>query len=161
MSRNIPVVIGTTTFHISKFDAFRQLELLGDLQKEVLPPAGSLLTAVFSPDGAGQERDEQAMRLALQDLSARLGGVALKKWCDELIDPELVSFELPGRDPQKLTPAHRGLAFEDFSQILELLFHILRHNFAGPFVQWAGRFGPVREKLGTLSASLTPPSSKS
>ncbi|EHK65301.1 phage tail assembly chaperone [Achromobacter arsenitoxydans] len=160
MSRNLKVLIGTTTFHITRFDAFRQLELLGDLQKEVLPAAGALLSAVFSADGA-QERDEQAMRLALQDLSARLGGAAMKAWSEKLIDAELVSFELAGRDPQKLTAAHRGLAFEDFSQILELLFHILKHNFAGPFVQWAGRFGPVREKLATLSGSLIPPSSES
>lgn len=161
MSRTLSVPIGATIFHIGKFDAFRQLELMGDLQKEVLPAAGSLLAAVFSADPAAAGRDEQALRQALQDLSSRLGGAALKKWTEALIDQELVSFELPGRDPQKLTIAHRALAFEDFSQILELLFHILRHNFAGPFVQWAGRFGPVREKLATLSGSLTPTSSES
>ncbi|SSW67319.1 hypothetical protein AVE30378_02560 [Achromobacter veterisilvae] len=161
MSRTISVPIGATTFHISKFDAFRQLELLGDLQKEVLPAAGGLLSAVFSEGGPEQARDDLAMAQALRDLSVRLGGGELKKWANLLIDPELVSFELSGRDPQKLTEPRRGLAFEDFSQILELMFHILMHNFSGPFAQWAGRFGPARAKLGTLSASLKPPSSES
>lgn len=165
MSRTKTVVIGSTSFHIARFDAFRQLALLGDLQKEVLPAAGSMLTAVFSQpqqaDGAVAAQDEEAMVQALRELSARLGGDALRKWADLLIDPELVSFELPGREPQKLTVAQRGMAFEDFSQILELMFHILKHNFAGPLAQWAGRFGPAREKLANLSASLNQPSSES
>ena len=161
MSRVISVPIGTTTFHIARFDAFRQLELLGDLQREVLPAAGSMLEAIFAGNGAAQERDEQAVAQALRELSGRLGGAALKRWADELIDPELVSFELPGREPQKLTPAQRGLAFEDFSQVLELMYQILRHNFAGPLARWAGLFGPAREKLATLSGSSIPPSNES
>lgn len=157
MSSVKEVTIGSTVFRISRFDPFRQLKLLGDLQKEVLPAAGSLLSAVFGAEGLAQERDEQAMLQAFRDLSARLGGDALAGWAERLIDPELVSFELAGREPQKLTAAHRGLAFFDFSEILELLFHVLEHNFAGPLARWAGRFGPAREKLASLSGGLTPP----
>ncbi|WP_313378006.1 phage tail assembly chaperone [Achromobacter insolitus] len=161
MSRNLTVLIGATTFHISKFDAFRQMEILGDLQKEVLPAAGGVLAAVFGAGDGGQGQDEQAMAQAINELSQRLSGESLKKWANVLLDAELISFELDGRAPQKLTSAHRGMAFEDFSEILELMFHILRHNFAGPFGRWAGHFGPVREKLGKLSGGLTPTSSAS
>ncbi|QDJ52806.1 phage tail assembly chaperone [Bordetella hinzii] len=161
MSATKQVTIGTTIFHISRFDAFRQLKLLGDLQKEVLPAAGSLLTAVFSGDGQEQAQDEAAMLAAFRDLSSRLGGEALANWASRLIDPELVTFELAGRAPMKLSEAQRDMAFGDFSEILELLFHILEHNFAGPLARWAGRFGPVRERLASLSGGLTPPSSES
>ncbi len=161
MSATKQVVIGTTIFRISKFSAFEQLQLLGDLQKEVLPAAGSMLTAVFGGEGEAQARDEQAMLQAFRDLSAKLGGDALMKWSGRLIHPELVTFELDGRGPQKLTEAHKAMAFGDFSEILELLFHILQHNFAGPLARWAGRFGPAREKLANLSAGLTRPSNES
>lgn len=161
MSAIKEVVIGSTTFRISKFNPFDQLQLLGDLQKEMLPAAGSMLAAVFGGEGEAQARDEQAMLQAFRDLSAKMGGDALLKWASRLIHPELVTFELAGRDPQKLTEVHRGMAFEDFSEILELLFHILQHNFAGPLARWAGRFGPAREKLASLSAGLTQPSNES
>ncbi|CAB3637409.1 hypothetical protein CEY09_14900 [Achromobacter marplatensis] len=161
MSAVKEVAIGSTVFRISRFDPFRQLKLLGDLQKEALPAAGSMLTAVFGGDGAAGERDEKAMLQAFRELSARLGGDALASWAERLIDPELVSFELAGREPQKLTSAHRGLAFADYAEILELLFHILEHNFAGPLVRWAGRFGPARAKLASLSGGSTQASNES
>jgi len=161
MSASKEVTIGTTVFRISRFDPFRQLKLLGDLQKEVLPAAGSMLAAVFGGEGEAQAKDEQAMLQAFRDLSVRLGGDALAGWADRLIDSELVTFELAGRDPQKLTPAHRGVAFSDFSEILELLYHILEHNFAGPLARWAGRFGPARAKLANLSGGLTQASNES
>ena len=80
MSRTLSVPIGTTTFHILKFDAFTQLKLLGDLQKEILPAAGSLFGAVVDGQasdcsaGAGEAtlRDEQAVMQALRHLSSRL-----------------------------------------------------------------------------------------
>lgn len=161
MSAIKEVTIGTTIFRISRFDPFRQLKLLGDLQKEVLPAAGSMMAAVFGGEGEAQAKDEQAMLQAFRDLSARLGGDALAAWADRLIDAELVTFELAGRDPQKLTAAHRGMAFSDFSEILELLFHVLEHNFAGPLVRWAGRFGPARETLAKLSAGSNQASNES
>ena len=161
MSATKEVTIGTTIFRISRFDPFRQLKLLGDLQKEVLPAAGSMMAAVFGGEGEAQAKDEQAMLQAFRDLSTRLGGDALAAWAERLIDPELVTFELAGRDPQKLTAAHRGMAFSDFAEILELLYHVLEHNFAGPLVRWAGRFGPAREKLASLSGGSTQASNES
>ncbi|MGO4400282.1 phage tail assembly chaperone [Achromobacter sp. PAB15] len=161
MSAIKEVTIGSTVFRVSRFDPFRQLKLLGDLQKEVLPAAGSMLTAVFGGDGAVQERDEKAMLNAFRELSVKLGGDSLASWAERLIDAELVTFELAGREPQKLTPAHRGLAFGDYAEILELLFHILEHNFAGPLARWAGRFGPARAKLASLSGGSTQASKES
>ncbi|MCZ8393452.1 hypothetical protein O9556_24670 [Achromobacter xylosoxidans] len=141
-----------------------QLKLLGDLQKEILPAAGSLFGAVEGGQasdgsaGAGEAtlRDEQAVMQALRHLSSRLGGDELQKWFGLLVGPDNVSFELEGREPQKLTDAHRGLAFQDFSEILELMYHVLMHNFAGPLARWASRFGLARGKLGSLSASSAP-----
>jgi len=161
MSRVVSLVIGPTTFHIARFDAFRQLTILGDLQKEILPSAGSMLSAVLTEEGVARERDESAIVDAMRNLSSRIGGDSLEQWAAVLIDPDLVSFELPGREPQKLSKANRAMAFEDFSQVLELMFHILKHNFAGPLARWVGHFGPAQEKLAILSAGSTRPSNES
>src|SRR5690606_15242080 len=121
MSKPYEVTVGRTTFYIRRFDAFAALELFGDLQRDILPAAGGALAAVFGPeDGA---KDEQAMLQAFRELSTTLDGKTLQAWADRLIDPDLVAYERDGAEPAKLDKRGREAAFEDFTEILELMFH--------------------------------------
>lgn len=160
MARHHEVKIGETIFRITRFDPFTALALFGDLQRDVLPAVGGLLAAVFAggPGQEASERDERAAIEAFRELSQQLGGQKLTAWADRLIDEDLVSFEIPGREPAKLSKANRGMAFQDFADILELLFHIVRFNFADPLVRWAGHIGPVRELLAKRSGDSAPTS---
>ncbi|GAB1578672.1 phage tail assembly chaperone [Bordetella petrii] len=159
MSKPYEVTIGRTTYYIRRFDAFSALELFGDLQRDILPAAGGALAAVFGPeDGA---KDEQAMLQAFRELSTTLDGKTLKAWADRLIDPDLVAYERDGAEPAKLDKRGREAAFEDFTEILELMFHIIKWNCEGPLARWLDRFGEVRAKMESLSASLGKTSSAS
>ncbi|WP_454691128.1 phage tail assembly chaperone [Achromobacter aloeverae] len=166
-SRVLTQKIGNTVFYITRFDPFKALEVFADLQRELLPAVGSVLSAALKSDGetgagaesngAGAQRtalaagDEAAIGLALSSLSSRFGSQAMMAWADRLIDPECVSFELEGRAPQKLDKAGRALAFQDYTEILILLWHVIRHNFATPLARWAGLSGPARKLMEKLS----------
>lgn len=143
------VKIGDTVFRILPFDPWRQLELFGNLQREILPSVGGVLNSALAKDS---ERDDKAAIEAFRDLSTRFDGATLKKWAELLIDPEYVSFEIDGREPAKLSSANRGLALPDFSYVLELMYHVGRVNFAGPLTRWAGLSGLAQKARAYLSA---------
>lgn len=153
MSKATEVVIGSTTYIIRPFDAFTQLRLFGDLQREILPAMGGLLNVV-----ADKKEDDAKINAAgvqaLRELSERLGGAALEKWANALIHGDYIAYQPEGdRTAQKLDRAGQALAFSDFSEILELLFHICRVNFAAPFARWVSLTGLARSMAGRLSGS--------
>jgi hypothetical protein len=156
--------IGAATFYINTFAPRDQLRIFGDLQKELLPSLGTLLAAATgNPAGEGSGDEERAIMDALRSFSGSLDGRALDAWCDRLIDSERVTFERPGKDPRKLTKAHMDDAFEDFAEILELLFHIIQLNFAGPLGRWLGLFGSGQGQslAGLLGGSIQTSSASS
>jgi len=159
MAKPYEVAIGDVTFYIQRFDPFTALELFGDLQRDVLPAAGSAAVAIFGDKDA--ERDDAAMLQAFRELSSTLDGKTLKGWADRLIDPELVAYERDRGDVAKLDKRGRAEAFVDFTEILELMFHIIKWNCEGPLGRWLDRFGGVRERMASLSASLGKTSSES
>lgn len=157
MSRIHSVTIGQAEFHIRRFDPFMALELFGDLQRDILPALGSLMSAVFAKDEGSMS--DAAIGDAVRELSTKLDGASLQRWANRLLDPEFVSFSISGRDA-KLTRDKRDMAFEDAGQIIELMVHIIRHNFADFFLRWAGRFGSVQGLKDKLSAASGPTSSQ-
>lgn len=157
MSRNLTVTIGQADFHIRRFDPFMALELLGDLQRDILPALGSLMSAVFAKDEGSMP--DAAIGDAVRELSTKLDGASLQRWANRLLDPEFVSFSINGRDA-KLSRDKRDMAFDDAGQIIELMVHIIRHNFADFFLRWAGRFGSVQGLKDKLSAASGPTSSQ-
>jgi len=126
----------------------------------LLPSLGGVLAAVASQDEGDLNPD--ALLAGIKSFSISLDGKALDAWCDRLIDPERVAFERNGKDARKLSKANMDEAFEDFAEILELLFHIIKLNFAGPLGRWLGHSGPgLKETLGGLLGGSSQSSSES
>ncbi len=158
------VTIGAAVFYLQTFAPLDQLRIFGDLQKELLPSLGGVLAAAASKGEDGDVGfDEASLVNAIRAFSGSLDGKGLEAWCAKLIDSERVTFERDGKDARKLTKSNMDHAFEDFTEILELLFHIIQLNFAGPLGRWLGHFGPgLKEKLGGLlegSETTSSPSS--
>lgn len=124
--------IKDVTFYVDKFRARQGFIILGDLQKELMP----ILGGFFNQAEGGDEL--QAFVAASSGIDSRL----LEKWMDILITPDTVSYEKPGQRPQKISKQNFDDAFEDFTDIAQLLFEIIKLNFAGPLVQWLGHIGP-------------------
>jgi len=160
VTRITQVEISGVTFRIVPFDPFRQLELFGNLQKEILPAVGGVLNVAFGKGGEDEGTDRAAIE-AFRDLSTRFDGATLKKWADLLIEPDFVTFEREGREPQKMSKAMRGDALTDFADVLELMFHIGKVNFADPLQRWAGLSGLAQKVLAKMSDGSAKTSSTS
>ena len=145
------VTIGEVKFRITPFDPWAQLRMFGDLQKEILPHVGGMLSAAFG--AADGQRDEQAAVQAFRDLSANLSGATLEKWAKLLLDPDYVTFEMNRGEPARLTQVNFGMALPDFAAVLELMYHVGRVNFADPLSRWAGLSGLAQRAKAHLSAS--------
>lgn len=142
----IQIEAAGTTFYYDRMDAFEALEVFGDLQKDVLPSIGGLLSAMGSIKGEEDADDEavdkasDAVAAAVAQLSANFTGKQLKYWSDRLLSRDRVSVEIEG-EARRLGPNERRLAFDSFTDILELLFHVLRIEFAEPLFTYANQFG--------------------
>lgn len=141
------VTIGNTVYHLTTLPPRDQLRIFGDLQKDLLPAMGDLLS------GGG---DKEGMAAALGRLSSQLDGSRLTAWVDRLLTPETVSYEQEGRTARQYDPRQFDLAFEDFSQALELLWEVIDLNFAGPLGRWLGRFGLGLDRINPLASGDSP-----
>lgn len=152
------VTVGDVKFYIRPFDAFDQLEMFGDLQREVLPSIGAVLNVAFDKNAAAENSDTATIA-ALRDLSTQFDGATLRKWAARLLHPEYVSYEARGdHEPSKLTQDHVGSALPDFAYVLELMYHVGKVNFAVPLGRWAALSGlaqKAREKLSGASATTS------
>lgn len=147
--------------YITPFDAFRQLRLFGDLQKEILPAVGGVMNVAFGSDVNDEKTDAAAIQ-AFRALSGNFSGDQLEKWAGLLITADNVAFERDGGEPKKLSKAMYGEAFgADFSLVLELMYHVGKVNFADPLARWAGLSGLVLKLQDRLSASSGPTSKTS
>lgn len=146
MSRRDPIKIEIKehTFRITAFDAFSQLRMFGDLQKEILPAIGGVLNVAFDKTEKETRSDAAAIE-AFRDLSMRFDGKTLERWAGMLLDEEHITVELDGREARKLDKVTRELALDDFADILELMFHVGKVNFAAPLQRWASLTGLVQK----------------
>src|SRR5690606_22092562 len=94
---------------------------------------------------ASEERDEAALADAIAKLSQRLDGKQLTAWANRLLTKDSISVEING-NLMPLDAAAKSMAFGEFTDILELLFHVIRVNFAGPLLVWVSRIG-LAQKL--------------
>jgi hypothetical protein len=128
------VTIGKNIFFIRRFAPFVALEILGDLQKQF---AGPILTSIDGKENAKDENGnivinpESANKLmnGFSNLSAKLDGKTLRKIAETLIDKEYISVSIDGADPRKLDASAQGLSLESVSDIIELCWEILKHNY--------------------------------
>jgi hypothetical protein len=161
MSLVTNVTIGDAEFMVRKIDPFVALRIFGDLQRDILPAVGHLLEGAFAAGqgGQGNATPDATLSEAVRELSAKLDGASLEAWANRLLDPEFVAVSINGRE-SKLTREMRTLAFRDAGDILELMFQIIRFNFADFFLRWAGRFGSVQGLAAKLSADSAPTSTR-
>lgn len=138
MTKPIEVTVNGTVFFITPMDAFEALAVFGDLQKDILPAIGDLITAVAKD--AGAQADDAAMARAIEKLSGKLDGKQLKGWADRLLTKDSITVEINGAD-LPLDAAAKSMAFREFTDILELLLHVIKVNFAGPLGRWLSRSG--------------------
>lgn len=142
MAKAEEVTVGGTLFVIHPLNAFDALEIFGDLQKELLPAVGEMLGTVMQQkeQAEGDDAEVEALSKAISKLSEKLSGKQLKYWADRLITKDSVSVEING-SMMALDDTAKILAFKEFTQILELLVHVIRVNFAGPLKGFLNRFG--------------------
>lgn len=159
MSRRdaVPVHIKDNIFRITPFDAFAQLRMFGDLQKEILPAIGGVLNVAF--DKTDEGRSDTAAIEAFRDLSLRFDGKTLERWANLLLDEEHIVVEIDGGNPKKLGRIARDEALTDFADILELMFHVGKVNFAAPLQRWASLSGLVLKLTGKLGSDSSTASS--
>lgn len=141
MAKPVEVMVNDTVFFITPMDAYEALAVFGDLQKDVLPAVGGL----FADDS------DTSMADSIAKLSAKLDGKQLQYWCDRLLTKDSIVVEINGND-MPLDMAARSMAFKEFTDILELLFHVIKVNFSGPLARWLSRSGL---DLSQLQASLS------
>ena len=139
-------------FYIRPFDAFVQLKMFGDLQREILPSVGGVLNVSLASDAEGAKQDAEAIK-AFRDLSSNFSGDTLTRWAKMLLDEDHVSFEDANGSVKKLNRHNQGEALEDFSAILELMYHVGKLNFSDPLVRWASLSGLVLKLKDKLSAN--------
>lgn len=154
MQKPTEVTVGDTVYLIQPLDAFTALSIFGDLQKDILPAAGGLLSAMA--DEQGDDKDEQALATAIAKLSERLDGKQLRAWADRLLTKENISVEING-NLMPLDAAAKAMAFTCFTDILELMFHALKVWFAAPLASWVSRFGLAQKlnQAGLLAGTQT------
>lgn len=146
MQKPVEVTIGGTVYLIQPLDAFTALGVFGDLQKDIMPAAGELLSSMA---GNQQEEDEAALATAIARLSERLDGKQLKAWADRLLTKDNISVEING-NLMPLDAAAKAMAFTSFTDILELMFHALKAWFAAPLASWVSQLG-LAQKLSQVS----------
>jgi hypothetical protein len=154
------VKIGDNEFLIRRFNPFLAWEMFGDLQKELLPSVSELLIAVAAKapaDKAAQAEnvdDGRVLAEGISKLSAKLGGERMKYWAERLFNPEYVSVSINGNEPVKMDKAMANLAFSDFTEIAQLVFEILKFNYAGPMAGFLSRIGLDTSRMNTALKSL-------
>lgn len=143
----VEIEVSGVRFYYRRMDAFEALEALGDLQKEVLPSLGGLLTLIGDTD---DDESAAALSTSLERFSANLSGKQLRYWVDRLLSKDRVSVDIAG-ETKRLDVATRGQAFDSFTDIIELLTKVIKLEFADPLVSWASRAGLAQKFQGALS----------
>lgn len=143
------IQVGDLRFYYTRMDAFKALEVFGDLQHDFLSGAGG----AFSIMDADTEASLKGMESAFKSLSTSLKGDQLRKWANLLLDESRVSVELAD-GPQRLNDRVRREVFTDFTLIIELMVAIIMLEFKDPLVAWSTRTG-VGQKLQGVFSALT------
>lgn len=150
----VSVTVGNKNYYITKLDPFTALEVFGDLQKELLPAVGELVLSAVKDGIDGKKASlptgDGDISQAITKLSTALSGAQLKYWTNRLLTPDHVSVELSGKTV-RLEGMAKEMAFDDFSEILELLVNVITINFAAPILGFLNRFGTGQQSKAAAS----------
>lgn len=157
MARRKEVQIGEHMFYIARYEPFLALEVLGDLQKQF---AGPFLAALDGKPSENEGARTQAMMVAFANLSGQMDGKTLRELARKLINQDYVSVALEGgQKVEKLSIAMQTQAFESVSDIIQLCWEIIQHNFAEVIARLSSPTGPARALMGSRSANSAQSSS--
>ena len=167
------VTVGSTTFYIRPFPAFKSANIFGQLTKTITPVAGGLLSLVGSSgDGTSVfdlnvEEAAPALAGAVSGLSGPVVETLLKQL---LVDYGTIAYDDPETgNTMKLTMDKANELFcGEVQDMFILAVEVIKLNYNGFFKKLAAQFGPAiakfKELMAASSASTetsTPPSSES
>lgn len=155
------VVIGTNTFGIRPMDPFKALEVLGDLQKVILPVIGNLATIIDGKeiakevsndeteskpvkpkDSLDQNIDFSKIGPALTAASNQIDGQTIMKLAKKLITKDFITVEFEDGEQSRMDDAAVMKAFTgNMGEMLQLIWKIVEVNYGDFFTLMPKDFG--------------------
>ena len=132
--------IGNKEFQASKIPAFEANEIILKLQKLILPVLGGM---------GGKSIADMDTRQALEIISEKLDGRVMEDIVLPMFRLSRVACTSDGKPYELNSPTNMNKAFGDsdgLADMYELIFEVLRFNFASFFIKLMERFG---NKAGT------------
>lgn len=140
MSNREEVQIGANRYFVRKFDAFRGLKVLGDLQKSFIAP----FLSVLDGKAAGSEEAVTAGVMAgVERVLRDMDGDKLEAMARKLLPPDHVSVAAPGEEARKLDESAIGLCNVGVADLLELCVFVAKHNYGDLFQRAGSVIGAV------------------
>lgn len=146
---NLKVDDKNVEFRFTRFPPFESLELLGDLQRVLLPAAISTAPLTGLEELPSVELSGMLMDSA-EALGRNLDGKTLQALVKRVLDMECILVNMDGKDWVKLSSSQFELRYDDASLLIELVVHALRHNYTDFFVRFGSHF------TGLLPRAKTP-----
>lgn len=149
------ITIGSNVFHVAKFEPFKAMKNLGNIQKIVFPVIGEAMAGAKGIDGVldkdlSSNADINSLMPMLQGIftgmADNIDGDNMEKLFKILLDPEYISVE----DPNTGKPSHLNQSMintifmsedSDLSDMMLLAFEVLKLNYASFFTKLSTRFG--------------------
>lgn len=118
-TKTTEVELSGVTYTINKFSVWEANEIAADLQELILPVIAEL---------AGGDSD--AITRGLYLISSRLDRKQFNSVAETLLFKDNIYFQKDGNDKMKLTKSNRDMAFEEVSDVMNLLVEVVKYNFA-------------------------------
>lgn len=146
------VEIGENTFSVRPMNPFAALNILGDLQKIIIPVIGNLAAIIDSntkldkitsvSDLLGAGIDFSKIGQALSNASNEIDGQTICKLAQKLITKELISVEFMDGTQSKMDDEAVIKAFTGkMSEMLQLIWKIAEVNYSDFFTLMPKDFG--------------------
>lgn len=145
--------MGNDVFFIQQIPAFEGLDVLGEVQKVLLPALGSaMLGANAAGEGAGaKETGINVLYMMIDSIPQHLDGATLQKLEKLLISPQYVAVKIGGKgeavalDEDTVNQIFTGRVLD----LIALMFKIFEVNF-GDFSKLSGVPAGIRNVLETV-----------
>ena len=145
--------MGNDVFFIQQIPPFEGLEVLGEVQKVLLPAIGGALMGVNASSGAdAKETGINAIYMIMDSLPQHLDGASLQKLERLLIDQQYIAVKKDGKcdaialDEDVINEIFTGRTLD----LIALMFKVFEVNF-GDFSKLSGIPAGIRRVLETIA----------
>lgn len=145
--------MGNDVFYIQQIPALEGLDVLGEVQKVLLPALGNaMLGASASEDASAKETGINVLYMMIDSIPQHLDGATLKKLEKLLVSPDYIAVKVGGKgeavslDEDKVNEIFTGRVLD----LIALMFKIFEVNF-GDFSKLSGVPAGVRRVLETVA----------